>query len=104
MVDVEEIWSRIAQPALSKKVLKIDQAGLYTFRITEGKNIYGETIYTLQIINILGFMDTFCEDYSSTFKNKNNVFTSLDTCKEIAKAEYKRLKEKQERRIKDGKM
>lgn len=97
----KEVWARIPRPALARKTLRTFRSGFYVFRCSEGETITGKPLFKVEVRNIFGLFDDFCELFTEDFSTKEDAYNFLDTCRREAKKEYQRLKLKQRERIKN---
>lgn len=95
----KELWAGIPRPALAKKVLRMSRKGVYMFRVTEGLDVYGNSLFKVETRNIFGLLDDFCTLFTDDFKTKEEAFSFYDTCQKEAKKEYERLQQKQSERM-----
>lgn len=97
----KEIWSRYPKPALSTKVKTMSKSGMYVFRLTEGKDLQEQPYYHVETRSILGMIDDFCGKHTKSFSSLRKAQDFYAGSRLDAKAHYKKLKEKQERRIRN---
>jgi len=96
-----EMWRRIPKPSLFQAVVTMSKDGMYYFRILEGEDIHENTVYIVEVRNVFGMLDQFCDTNTQTFSTRPSAYEHYYLAKDKAKAEYQRLKEKQEKRIKE---
>lgn len=89
-------------PVLATTVLKISRTRLYCFRLSKGEGIEGETVYFLEVKNILGTRDQFSHFYEDSFEDYDMVKETYLAAKREAEIEYQRLKKKSEERLKNA--
>lgn len=97
--DAEILWQGVSLPALAPHALEHTRIGVYIFRVTQGKDVYGKPLFKVETRNIFGLIDDFCELYTEDFQSKEDAFNFLKTCHNEAEKEYLRLEQKQKERI-----
>lgn len=95
----DKLWAGIPLPAYAKDIEDYAKAGVYIFRVTSGINIFNEKIYMIEVRNIFGFLDDFCEENTLTFTSLKKAQQRYRRLLREAKRHYKNLEQKQKRRI-----
>lgn len=98
----KEIWQFQPLPAMAPRALRHSRAGFYGFRLCQGNDIHGQPLFKVQAINIFGFLDDFCLDFTEDFNNKKDAISFYNTAVTEGHHEYNRLREAQQKRIQEG--
>lgn len=103
LLSAEYVWGATPMPALATKVIDISEAGIYTFRVTEGIDVYGKETFKVEVKNVFGFYDNFCDIHTDDYESLEHMETWYTIAKEKALEEYTRLQEKHKRRLENEK-
>lgn len=94
-----EIWAKVPKPALARNVLRQSRSGFYGIRLCKGKDIHKKPLFKVQVINIFGFMDDFCQDFTDDTDNLEDAVSLYQSAIKEAQKEYERLRAKQQQRF-----
>lgn len=86
-------------PLLATKQLEIGNTPIYSYRISEGIDVYEKPLYFLEVRNLFGMLDKICEKYTQAFTEREQLGKTLLAFHKESKEEYTRLQIKQQERI-----
>ena|SRR5690625_1071380 len=101
LLKASEVWSRTPLPALAKQTISISGAGTYVFRVTEGVDVFQKQRFRLEVRNVFGMFDIFCDKYTKDFATLLEVSDWHEKAMKNAHKEYDRLFKKFQKRVKE---